>query len=297
MELYSMLYQRLIGSTALAALLATYNGRAAVFYQRAAPSDDLKWGDCQYPRIDYNVDMQENPARNTSGVLTINIWCDTQHGAEPEDIDYRLRDLLHAVFAQADDYPYCFSWVRSDAFEIRTDKEQTVRTIGVTLIFDIMAYPSQCSMYPDPVKAMNRWTKDVLPTAIVIGADPINGWIVPTRESPVVYWRLASQGIQEKHYAYTWLNISMEGHVYARNAGDRLYNLTRLNTAAATIAGHIAMEDQSPMFIKNFECKPHLAYLSQGQIQVNGRFGLLQPWYSRASGPKINHLHFRTEDL
>ncbi|MEG1843837.1 MAG: hypothetical protein RR296_06325, partial [Clostridia bacterium] len=112
-----------------------------------------------------------------------------------------------------------------------------------------------------------------------------------------VYWRLASQGIQEKHYAYTWLNISMEGHVYARNAGDRLYNLTRLNTAAATIAGHIAMEDQSPMFIKNFECKPHLAYLSQGQIQVNGRFGLLQPWYSRASGPKINHLHFRTEDL
>ncbi len=295
MELYKMLYQRLTGSAELANLLAYYDGKPAIFYQRPPSADDTKWSGWQYPRIDYIVDMQENPARNTSGVLTINVWCDAEHGTEPEDIEYRLRDLLHAVFAQADDYPYCFAWVRSDAFEVKTEKEQDTRTIGVTLIFDIMAYPCQYTMYPDPIKAINLWTKAVLPTATVIGEDAVDGWLTPSRENPVVYWRLAAQGLLERHLAYAWLSISLEGHVYARNAGDRLYNLTRINTAAA-LAGHIPMEDGSPLFLKDFSCKPHLAYLSQGQIQTSGKFGLLQPSYQHpAQEPKLLHVNIPRE--
>lgn len=297
MELTEMVFQRLCESPALSELLADFGGRPAVFVHRAASPDSKKWGKQQYPRIDYTIDMQENPARNASGTLSLNIWCDAEYGAEPEDLEYRVRDLLHATFAQTDDYPYCFAWVRSDAFEVRNEKEQTARTVGVTLLFDIMACPCQYTMYPDPIKAMNLWTKGILPDAIVIGEDSIDGWLTPTREKPVIYWRLAAQGQQEKHLAYTWLNITLEGHIYARNAGDRLYNLTRLNTAAA-LAGHIPMEDSSPLSLKDFSCKPHLNYLAQGQIQTNGRFGLLQPWYqSPAGGPKLNHINIPRETI
>jgi len=277
MELYQMIYRRLRNDERLIALTATYNGGAAVFYQRPASAENARWqSEIQYPRIDYTLDMVENPARNTSGVLTVNVWCDTQVGAEPEDIEARLRELLHATFAQADDFAYCFAWVRSDAFEIKKQQEETVRTVGVTVLFDVTACPCQYTMYPDPIKGLNAWTKEVLPNAVVIGEDTIDGWLVPTRKKPAIYWRLTAQGKERQHFAYTWMNIAVECHVYCRNAADRLYNLVQLNTAHALI-GHITLEDTSPLFLKTFTVQPHMNYITTGQIKATGYFGLLQP--------------------
>lgn len=297
MDLIGLIFDRFLQSETLTALLAEYDGRSAVFYQQAKESSDALWGDVQYPRIDYTVDLQENPSRNTSGVLTVNIWCDAERGEEPEPIEKAVRELLHAAFAPADEYPFCFAWVRSDAFEGTVEKEKSIHTMGITLFFDIMACPCQYTMYPDPIKAMNQWTKLVLPESIVLGEDPIDSWILPTREKPVVYWRIAAQGTQEKHFTHTWLNITLEGHVYARTAADRLYNLVRLGTAQA-LSGHIPMEDTSPLFLKEYTCKPNVNYLSQGQIQASGRFGLLQPWYGKQPDPKLNHANttIKTEE-
>lgn len=294
MDLKTMIYQRLAGSSELAQVLAGFDGRPAVFYQQPPTPEDEKWGDVQYPRIDYVVDMQENPARNASGVLSVNVWCDVEKGAAPEEVERILRDLLHSVFAQTDTETYCFAWVRSDAFEVKTQNEETARTIGVTVIFDLIACPCQYTMYPDPIKALNEWTKSVLPSAIVIGLDELEGWVVPTKEQPIIYWRLTSQGVQGKHFAYTWLNISVEGHVYARSADDRLSNLVRLNTAHA-LASHIPMEDTSPFFLRSFVCKQHLNYIAQGQIQASGHFGLLQEWYGKPPDPPLDSVNTQTQ--
>lgn len=281
MELSEMIYSRLRNDEELTRLTATYNGGAAVFYQRPASAENGKWSSpIQFPRIEYTLDLIENPARNTSGVLTVNVWCDTQVGAEPEVIDSRLRALLHATFAQADDYAYVFAWVRSDAFQIKSQQEETVRTIGVTMLFDVVACPSQYTMYPDPIKGLNAWTKTVLPNAVVIGEDSIDGWLAPTRAKPIIYWRLTAQGKAEQHFTHTWLDISVECHVYCVDAADRLYNLVQLNTAHA-LAGHIPLEDTSPLFLKTFVMQPHLNYITTGQIRASGRFGLLQPWYGK----------------
>lgn len=296
MELYKMIYQRLVTSESLSNLLAQYNSRPAVFYQHPASSDDPNWGEIQYPRIDYIIDMQENPARNTSGVLMLNVWCDSEYGVEPETIEYAVRNLLHATFAQTDDYPYCFAWVRSDTFDGTTDKEKSIHTIGVTLIFDIMAFPDQSTMYPDPIKAMNSWTKTIIPEAVVIGHDTFSGWLTPSKERPAVYWRLAGQSIGMKHFTHTWVNVTMEGHVYARSAADRLHNLSLLNTAASLL-GHIPMEDTSPLFLRSFSCKPHLNYLSTGQIHADGNFGLLQPEQHLQSGATGRDLEAPITDL
>lgn len=277
MELYQMIYRRLRDDETLSDLTAKYNGGAAVFYQRPASADSAKWeSEIQYPRIDYTLDLMENPARNTSGVLTVNVWCDTQVGAEPEDIEARVRELLHASFAQADDYAYCFAWVRSDAFEIKNQQEETVRTIGVTILFDVVACPCQYTMYPDPIKGLNAWTKKILPNAVIIGEDTIDGWLTPTKEKPAIYWRLTAQGKARQHFAYTWLDIAVECHVYCRNAADRLFNLVQINTAHA-LTGHIPLEDTSPLFLKTFQMQPHLSYITTGQIRATGYFGILQP--------------------
>jgi len=155
-----------------------------------------------------------------------------------------------------------------------------------------MAFPSQLTMYPDPVKGMNAWTKTILVTALVIGHDTLSGWIVPSRSAPVVYWRIASQSVNQKQHVVTWMDVVLEGHVYARNAQDRLYNLAKINTEGAA-APHITLEDTSPLFVDSFSCKPHLNYLAQGQLQVNGRFGVMKSWYQSPDpeAPKLNDIN------
>lgn len=277
MELQEMIYDRLRNDEDIESMTASFDGGAAVFYQMASPQDDARWESAiQYPRIDYLLDMMDNPARNANGTLIINIWCDTQGSTEPEDIERRIKTLLHASFAQADDYPYCFSWNRSDAFEIKKQQEETVRIVGVTVSFDVIACPKQETTCPDPIKALNDWTKEVLPDAKVICRDEIEGWFTPTKETPAVYWRMTSEDIKEQHFAYTWLNMTAEGHVYAPTADDRLHTMALLKTAASLI-GHIPMEDGSPLLQQNFESKPQLNYPKVGQLKFTGSFGILQP--------------------
>lgn len=307
MELYAMIYQRLVEDETLEGLLAQYDNRPAVFYQHPATADDPKWGTqelddgsevtVQYPRIDYSVDTQENPARNTSGTLMLNVWCDAQFGSEPEAIEAQLRQLFHVAFAQTDDYAYCLAWLRSDAFEVKTKPEENARTFGVTVVFDLMACPSQITLYPDPIKGMNEWTKGILPDATVIGTDEIDGWLVPTRETPVIYWRIVAQEKVRQHFTHTWLGITIEGHVYCRNAADRLYNLIQLNTAHA-LADHIPLEDTSPLFLKTFTVQPHMNYVLTGQIRATGYFGILQPeshLSTGATGKKLVHVNLPRE--
>lgn len=282
MELYKMLYNRLTTSAELLSQLSTYNGRPAVFYQVPPTNTDALWDAAQYPRIDYIVDMQENPARNSSGLLVFNVWCDARQPVQPESIERILRSLFHAVFVQAGDETYCFAWAKSDAFEAKLVEEKNVHTIGVTVFFDVVACPPQYTMSPDPIRAMNLWTKSILPDAIVIGEDSFDGWLSPTLNQPVVYWRLTSQGNRRKHLAYTWLDVGISGHVYAPTANDRLATLAIINTAHS-LADHIPMEDGSPLFLRDFSFTSHQKYILQGQITAKGNFGLLQPWYASPS--------------
>ena len=296
-----MIYQRLVQDETLGGLLAQYDNRPAVFYQQAADAKDPKWGTAQtaagdtitlqYPRIDYNVDTQENPARNTSGTLMLNVWCDAQHGVEPEAIEAQLRELFHVAFVQTDDYAYCLSWLRSDAFEVKNKPEEAARTFGVTVVFDLIACPSQITLYPDPIKGLNDWTKQVIPKAVVIGKDMFEGWLLPTQEAPVIYWRIVAQEKDKQFFTHTWLKITVEGHVFCRNAADRLTTLILLNTAYA-IADHITLEDTSPLFLKNFNVQPHMNYTQNGQIRAVGYFGILQPpshLSDNATGEKLVH--------
>ena len=297
-ELDKMLFTRFISDREITALTAVYNGRAAVFYQYAPAENNPKWANAkvQYPRIDYNLDMMEDPARNTSGTLVINVWCDKSKGQEPEAIEARIRAMFHATFAQPDDgMPYCFVWQRTDAFEATLQSEQTAYAVGCTVIFDLMAFPSQYTTIPDPIQAVNAWTKTVLPNAIVIGEDTFNGWITPTQAQPIVYWRIMSQAVFKRTHVCAWFNAVLEGHVFAQGVSERTYVIRTINTAAA-LAHHITMEDRSPMFIMEFNINTNVNYLMTGQMQARTRYGILQGWYAKPQErPKLNHVNIPRE--
>ena len=290
MQLDQMLYERLTTDAGPSALLARYDNRPAVFYQQAAPANDKKWGAKQYPRIDYTIGLQEDPARNTSGILTIHVWCDFENPIDPETIEMQLRKSLHAVFVRAKDDTYCIAWLRSDAWQVRNQKDESLETTCITLTFDLIAFPGQATTTPDPIKALNEWTKALLPQATVIGLDAFYGWIEPSRDRPVVYWRIASQGMHQQKHAMTWMDAMIEGHVYARNAPDRLAVLSRINATASQI-NHVPMEDGSPLFLYSLTMMPQTNYLRQGQIVARARYGILRDWYANpAPEPKLRNI-------
>lgn len=289
MQLDQMLYERLTTDAGLSALLARYNDSPAVFYQQAASADDPGWGKPQYPRIDYTINLQDDPARNTSGILTIHVWCDYGGETDPEDIEMNLRRSLHAMFVRAEDYPYCIAWLRSDAWQIRNQADETLETTGITLTFDLIAFPDQTTAEPDPINALNRWTKELIPQATIIGLDGFSGWLEPSRAQPVIYWRLASQGMHLQKHVMTWMDALIEGHVYARNSSDRLTVLARIETTAAQI-NHVPMTDGSPLFLYNLTMMPQMNYLRQGQIAARARYGILRDWYANPAGePKLRN--------
>jgi len=280
-----MIFNRLTNDAGLAELLTVFGDRPAVFFQRVQPPDSKKWTGEQFPRIAYWIDYQGDAARQTSGRLTIEVYCDVNFGAEPETIDARLRGLLHTSFAFADDYPYCFSWFRSDPIEMTGNGADDIRTIGTFMQFDIIAFPAQITSCPDPIKGLNEWAKTLLPDAVIIGVDTPGSWHIPTRERPAVYWRLAGQSLQEQRFMHSWLDVSIEGHVYAPKADDRLAVISQIQRSAS-MTHHVRLEDDSPLFMREVITRPHLNAMAPGQILINGRFGVLKP--QPESGPLLN---------
>jgi hypothetical protein len=291
MELDKMLFARLSNDAGLAELLTVFGDRPAVFFQRVQPPDNKKWTGKQFPRIVYSIDYQGEPARQTSGQLVVEVMCDVNFGAEPETIASRLQGLLHSSFAFADDYPYCFSWLKSDPVEMVGNGADDIRTIGVLMLFDIIAFPEQLTSGPDPIKGINEWTKAILPDSTVIGVDAMDGWVIPTSGEPIIYWRLAGQSLYQEWHTHSWLDIALEGHVYAPDAQDRLKVVSYIQRSAS-ITRHVRLDDDSPLFVREVVARPHLNPMAPGQLLINGRFGVLK---TRSESGPLNNIKLKTK--
>ena len=281
MQLNEMIFSRLVESQPLAGLLAQYDGRSAVFYSHAAPANSAQWGDVQYPRIDYTLDFQHDPARETGARLIVNIWCDAHFGAQPEAVESALRQLFHASFAFASDGAFALSWLRSDTFELPASDAQFARTLGITMHIDLAACECLALHSPDPVRGIGAWTKRTLPKAVVVGFDEMDGWYVPLPDAPVIVWRLSSTALAQRRNVFSWLEVVLEGQVYAAGAQARLTALSTLHTALSHVH-HVELDDQSPLLITDCAVKPHARLFAPGQLTVKGRFGALAPGYEGA---------------
>lgn len=275
MTLEDLIYTRLSDPDGPAAKLARYGEAPAIFYQAAPEDTAAGWdGKRQYPRIDYTVDMQANPERQSCGVLTLNIWCSEQC-APPEDLEPEVRAMMREVFMQPDESPpYSLAWVRSDAFEGRSQANPATLVNGITVLFDLFAFPVQETTDPDPILAINEYVKQWAPDALVIGKDTLERFQIATTDQPIFYFRLASLQLQRETNTVAWMDGMIAGYIYAPEE-TRLKWLKAL-VDVLSLDGEVTMLDTSPMFLRGIKADGAADPLTVGQLRLQIRFGLLR---------------------
>lgn len=275
MTLEDLIYTRLSDPTGPAAKLARYGGAPAIFYQAAPEDTAAGWdGKRQYPRIDYTVDLQANPERHSCGILTLNIWCSEQC-APPEDLEPEVRAAMRDVFLQPDGSPsYSLAWVRSDAFEARSQVNPATLVNGITVLFDLFAFPVQETTDPDPILAINEYIKQWAPDALVIGKDPLERFQTAAADRPVFYFQLVSLQLQRETNTVAWMDGVIAGYIYAPEEA-RLKWLKAL-VDDLSLNGEVPMLDTSPMFLRGIKADSAADPLTAGQLRLQIRFGLLR---------------------
>lgn len=276
MTLEELIYKRLTTSSSLTEKLALYGDVPAIFYQTAPGDQDDGWKNKrQYPRIDFIVDMQANPERQSSGMMTLNIWCD-EVGEPPEVIEPEVRNILCDIFMQPKGQPpFCLVWVRSDNFDANINTLKASHIMGATVIFDVLAFPNQETIDPDPVMALNHFIKEWNPDATVIGTEELPDFFIPEGDKPAFYFRLASLDVARETNSVVWMNASIACHIFAPTAEKRFRWLKYFVDTLANM-GEITMLDTSPMFLKSIKADSTVDYLTTGQIRLNVQFGILR---------------------
>ncbi len=292
MALDDMIFSRLKDDATLASMLASYDQRAAVFYQQAPERSNSAWGSVQYPRVDFVVDMRDDPVHGSAATLDVSIWCAEQSQHAPEQIERVIRALLNGTFAKpVDGTLCCLSWLQSGAFNGNREDEKDGHTFGVMMQFAIKELPVQEIFDPDPVSAICAWLKEKRGAYTVIGADDISGWLSPTTEAPVVYWNLTDVKAERETNCCVWYDCAMSGHVFAPTATERF-------AVACSIVDDIAMEsrilmsDGSPMLPSGCMCDAEADSLNKGQISMRVRFGVLRSVRQPYNPTKARNLTF-----
>ena len=277
------IYDHLAKSQHIIPLVAMYGGRPAVFLQEAPADTDANWEDGeQYGRIVFGVDYTGDPERETTATLWVDVYSH-KDGPAPEDIAPVISDELDNWFFSDGNEVIALAWNATSGFqETRNDKLVN----GATLTFDVLYFPLQLTTEPDPVEAINRWTKERLQSAYVIGFDDLPASWTP-RENPTIYWRVASIGpstLYPDTFNCTWHDVDLNGHFMIDDANTRLTVCKAIIDELAA-AEPVIMADKSPMFVRRITARTANDAIKTGQITVTASYGVLRRY---PKVPKLN---------
>ena len=263
----------------MAGMLTKYNGKPAFFYQKSPMDTDAHWGvPGSFPRVDYSIDMRYDPERKVSGNMVINVWCNVANKYMPEDIEKRLLELINGTF-YTKEITIAAVWNHSEAFNYSMPQNVGGNTspevVGITIFFDLMEFPEQLTTDPNPIQALNHWTKRFFPDMTVITMDTPPSVRKPTDKTPAVYWRFEGMGATDKQsYAVNWYTGQFAAHVIAKSITER-NRWTKAIIEQIQLNGEVILIDGSPMFVKRIEIRHGADPLREGQIALIGQYGVL----------------------
>ncbi|HBD86336.1 MAG TPA: hypothetical protein DC001_02790 [Clostridiales bacterium] len=273
----SQLLSHLIADKTLGPMLATYNGKPAIFEQTAPGDKDKNWSGKQFSRIIYDIDTEASPARKTTGTLRIDVES-TDSSTQFDAISPVLKAAIDGYFFSSDDgNAVAARWLRSDNFT--TDESHSV--FGCTHTYDLYAFPVQnVEDSMDPVAVINTETKKQSPDAKVIGVDTLDNAWAPTDAAPAIYWRssdVRSDPAMSNYdsWAVAWLQVTMQGHVFAPSQTRRNSIVKRLGQVICQ-GQRLLFADGSPLTIRSMRIDNGADPLRDGQITVIGSYGVLQ---------------------
>ena len=260
--------------TELGSYMARWNSKMAIFNQEAPKDTDKGWGEgSQYGRIVFAIDTNDDPERKISGKLLVDIMCEKEQ-TPPEYIEPIVKELIDGYFFTRPEITMAAQWSASNYFT-----EATEKVVGVTLTFDLLAFPAQETTDPDPVKAVNQWLKILYPEGKVICKDILQETWKPTDEAPALYCRLASlgEGRLPSSAAVTWIGADMRVCVMAPSENVRSA-IAKNCVQALTNADKLILEDGSPMLIDAVSANLTADQMRAGQVQIKTTYGVLNQY-------------------
>lgn len=292
----ALLQRQLSEDKDLGEMLASYGGESAVFYQKAPMDVDPMWDGLSFPRVHYNLDFTYDPERKVSGVLSVDLWaCSLNHWGDGRSVDRviaeRLEELISGVFYSGEGAcTYCAIWRDSVSFvgqatSLRREASP-VETFGITVTFDLIAFPVQAYDAPDPVWGLNLWVKENFPEVMVLGLEEIPEIWHPTAGVPLLYWRMTGTEVQREVYSCVWYLGEFYGHLYC-DTEEKRNALTRRIVEGVKGGYDLPLEDGSYLRVEKvsygFDGNP----LTEGQIALLGEFGQLSKRYVDGSGGAV----------
>lgn len=272
-----IIYNHLSKNQKLSMFLASYGDKPAVFNEKAPDDLDECWNsENQYPRLIFELNMQDDPARKISGHLLIDFYYDDDSGFTREDIEPIIRSAVDGYFFSDDTDTIAAQWQQTDSF-VTSGKDS--RIVGLTLTYSIIAFPPQTTTDPDPVKALNDYIKNLYEDCVVIGQDNLKSTWKPTDKTPAVYCQLTllEPGSIKGGYHVTWFDPTIQIHIIAPA------NTTR-SVIAKTISEdlqektRIILPDNSPFMIQTIKVNNGADYFKVGQLSVRGTYGVLRKY-------------------
>lgn len=274
-----LIYTHLQKCEELIPFLADYSDGKAIFAHEVPMDTMPEWGKgAQYPRIVFTIDTMNDPERTFGGTLIVDILCDKQ-SYPPEEIEPVLKPLIDGYFFAENDTVVSAKWKSSDYF---TNADEKVA--GVTMIFNLLAYPVQLSMEPDPLRLVNKWTYEDLAGLLskelyVIGHSGLPKVFKPSKEKPALYWRNIGTnkcGWMPDTYNCIWRTAVLQCHILTpdpKEAGS----IARIISEEFTRKGCLIFESRSPLFVDRnnritMTADPHRS----GQLSVEATYGILR---------------------
>lgn len=151
------------------------------------------------------------------------------------------------------------------------DEDWDAITRGLRFRVFALGWLNGLTYAPDPVAALQDWTKKAWPEA---HTDP--GTWSPADVAPGIYWRMVRLVPVEMTAAVNWMEAQINGHILAPSASVRL-NWTRKVTEGLMKQRRLKMDDDGPLELLRVTSDSEADPMRRGQIQLTTRFGVLQP--------------------
>lgn len=275
-----VIYEHLSGSAELASLLTSYAEQPAIFNQKAPADTDPLWRDgAQYGRVIFALDTRDDPARALCGNLVLEAQsCDgdasdrKSHG-DPDEMETLLRELTDGCFFSDGTQTMAAQWAESRGFTVPTEPVH-----GVTLTFQMLAFPAASNRMAKLVARMNQWTANSFDGTglLVINHDQLSGVWKPDTDNAAIYWRVISDKaagwIPDTHQT-AWRTATLRGHVFAPSVpASEEIALQILHQLACD--KRLLQTGESPIIVdRDNRFDPSADALRSGQIQVEATYG------------------------
>lgn len=272
-----IIYQHLSHSIILPEYLTTYAGKPAIFNMMAPADTEPEWEDQQqYPRLIFELNMQEDPERKISGTLMVDYYYPSDAGYFREDIEPIIKKSLDGWFFSDETDTIAAQWQQTDPF---TTPDTGNRIVGFTMTFNVIAFPSQLTTDPDPVKTLNDYIKKLYENCTLVGIDNVSQPWKPSEEKPAVYCRMTriEPGKITGGYHVTWYDATIQVHILSpsKNTNSIVLKTIIEELQAAT---RIIMPDDSPFMINRMIVDNGADALRAGQLTVTGIYGVLRKY-------------------